>query len=674
MNSNKSTNNNFVLTRLEVSAAIGIEVKHHLTLENISVNKLLEYLSYIHCTIFAFVPYGHKKWLGILELSSGNNIVEPFESIVKLVKSNKKLLVRQQSKLLADCLYRLVNSRLFMYGNNLTAHRFIIELSKCFDIFAEIDLRKIKHKKEFLCLFPNQNKEKIEQVLSDLTQGEEYKLPSEDISNPTKIHTWNDSSIKIGKYRYLSFQDKESNETYLISYSGHMIPIEEVSLLLKNIDNFSELNDLEISIKKHWKKKLTPLEAKKLGHNVKIFNFSKDTKITKPICMDIDLLTGLPIDEISDFRKQLLDLHITVMELPDKVDTISNASNSIKLAAKNIKMVKDQIIEAVGENFKNCDVVPCIDNSPVLSISMGGSGSGKSICPVLAGNENAVVASLDDARYFFFTYLLLVAVNHHADDYKIVELAANMVRDITYNKSIEKHINMHMDGSGVPWLARYNELFQLVKPFYKTIVTAVEAPFIRDEKIDNIEEYPTAKLPAYYRVIKRADKGSLKSRAMPLDLALLKHKQFGISILEAIHSVDCDEVVLVNSSKFRPPVLLARTVEVSTKVKDVLSLHGLNQEIAKKYKLMSIHQDHLGKNKINYAKVDYRLVKKTHSGYIILVIYNVDDFIDMITKSYLNKGAKYIEDILADGDCMSHWWKDIVRSEKSYIENKEMII
>jgi Zeta toxin len=121
---------------------------------------------------------------------------------------------------------------------------------------------------------------------------------------------------------------------------------------------------------------------------------------------------------------------------------------------------------------------------------------------------------------------VLVAAEHHADDYILVERMANSLRDWVKDHALAHKYNLLYDGSGIVYPNRYDKIVAEAKAKnFRTRLCAVDAPM---EQV----------IP---RVIARKQK---TGRTLPWTVATGKHTDLPFSLFPGIDDLKVDKVLL----------------------------------------------------------------------------------------------------------------------------------
>jgi hypothetical protein len=193
-----------------------------------------------------------------------------------------------------------------------------------------------------------------------------------------------------------------------------------------------------------------------------------------------------------------LNDHRYAQELRERVKNNPHLSNITDIALEHIGNITAQ-----ANSVKHRQLKGKTDHQkdPLLVISMGGAGTGKSGAETMihaATYHNYVEASLDKFRNDSAIYHVLQAANHHADDYAIVEPFAAAIREWVSKGAIEGGYNLLYDGTSIPFAKRYDNLLTQAKQKkqpYTVVVAGYDTLLVEPEGQEGAIE-----VPAYKRV------------------------------------------------------------------------------------------------------------------------------------------------------------------------------
>lgn len=488
----------------------------------------------------------------------------------------------------------LISLKIFERGNNLTIRCFLLSLASTLSL--DLDFRRLNSSdfKYFLCPENTVQITSVFQNLFDITKI----IKPQPVLNKWPI--WPDASYYLEGVRRLSV--KLHNEQYLVKLNGQLIRITP--------NNKLEPTNAFL---------IQPKEKEKLQVDGLKF---KDELEVPLIDLDEDLFTGLNIDkELPLLNKHLAKLGIPIRDVPEAVYRLEGLDLSlVKRAAERISVMREVVenlaLEATSKAVST--------DLPKFFLAMGGSGSGKSLLKEMveyACNNSYVEASLDKVRYKSYVYQLLIAADHHADDYKMISQFANALRDRIVHLVLHKKANLLLDGSGIPYKEKYAEIIKLFKNSdYQTYVLVSESPIC----VPPQSAYES--IPAYKRIISRFEDDT-DHRTLPWEIAIQKHIGQARSMLDASLDDSVDYLFMLDSIIPKEKAyLLALTLGEDEDIIAVLSSIKLPFTNFNKNHISCIHTKKLPNQKQ-------------------LVITNLERFVESIEKSNMNPKAKGPEDI-----------------------------
>lgn len=387
-------------------------------------------------------------------------------------------------------------------------------------------------------------------------------------------------------------------------------------------------------------------------------------------CLDVNLLTGLR----SPSHTELLEL-LKVVE-GDKATILQFANNpalkhKLQVAAGNddrllrtVEIAYERLgkINAKLENLRTAlfeGKTP--DPQPKLFMSMGGAGAGKTVVEDIAQTQcgdNFVIASLDEFRKKSDLYRVLIAANHHSDDYVFVEPFANRLRDAVAEYAQINRINILYDGTGIPYQPRYATIIGQFKAcgFY-TQITAVDAFLIKP--VGREEELKRSTV-----IFSVKDRFEKTGRALPWVVTIDKHIRAPRSFLQALQDAALDKISLfANDGERNSHYLVAESFDFTEQEVRTLQHHQKTNNLY--VYLITLSQTRLDAFLHNLAQGDVEqinsLLERNHgfnegnvgyqiypnnTGNRVLVIYNLRRMVDFVQKRQLNPNASNEEGLL----------------------------
>ena len=485
---------------------------------------------------------------------------------------------------------------IYSYGNKLTLDFFLVALSKLpalAEVYPEgIDFRrmdsadlqtmqeqKLEHK-QVVAAFMHATDPSIVHPLMNLDREQDGK---------TGYQKWDDKTEYIGGVPFLSHED--DGVKYLVTMNGGLTPLTEQ--LKEDITKYFEKGGLisEFEMQKATKYiKLPELpnlkneEREKLENSFAALKNSEEISgvmrskkqieegVAPLLCLDVNVMSGLrpaSNSQLMEFLEQNKDIFQSTEENSDgksekrkknlaKLDLLDNPPSKniskedflkpllarangnprmeeiLKVAYDHVNANMRHIETDLAEKFK--DVKPvATGKTPRMYMSMGGSGSGKTVVETIVkaecGEEGKgfVVSALDSFREYNPINTLLLAAGHHADDYSIIDPYASELRERVTKKAREDMVNILCDGSGIDYKGRNDETVERFKNAkFHTQVVAVETD--------------------YNSAVERVNgRYQSKNRAMPWIRVADKHINFAPSFLDAVADKNLDKTSLISA-------------------------------------------------------------------------------------------------------------------------------
>jgi hypothetical protein len=611
---------------------------------------------------------------------------------------------------------------LFDYGNNLTLDYFMAALGKRRDFQAVygdggIDFRRIDgddfealHSKD-----PSGNALK-KAFLHALDPKRNPKLDNKKSGYPALPS----NQVEISEINFLAHTDGEGKK-YLVTMNGGLVRLtKEVkrkveaqlrsNKILADIDPIT--TDQLAKGEDHQPMYLPGTEELRQGYSGTgekfIDGFRTTAKEAPLVCLDADILTGLrkpSLDKLNAMLKkcdptasifslnknkkggddranaELLAKLNKEAEKEPTPDDIARAKRSIQVAYEHLNHVTDRLDELKNEIFKGDGTDKHkpknkATGTPQLYVSMGGAASGKSNVTKMAvnqlGEDNVVVASLDEYRTFSKLHKLLIAAKHHADDYKLTSPFGNALREWVTNYAKAERYNLVFDGSGIDYKdpSKSMDYAKRVADFKKSGFKTQVVAYDRD----------------YEEAVYSADKRlGTEQRGMPWKMMLEKHSRTPFSVIQAVNDPNLDKFSLFANDNDR--FLVAETFDMAKGdlanleqqplngvLKDYLANmaktrpDGILQDLAtgkiEKQKRKAAEataapatptvipaKDDLIKQLLERVPT-YKKDKEHNAVYLslgkkdrVLAVYDVDRFVKVLEKSRLNPDAAGLENV-----------------------------
>lgn len=316
-----------------------------------------------------------------------------------------------------------------------------------------------------------------------------------------------------------------------ISIHGRRFLTYDNNIVLQN-GSLINLPAAIVAIEKYLQTNRHVSELQFISSNQYLCDASQDDKelMSSPVCLDIDYLTGLLIKEELPAFKAILEVHGQDACWPINPDWFDD--KRLKKAAYRSIDIMSKIIGALQHLLDGATSV----ETPMLFCSLGGIGSGKSKMNDIiaqATNHNYITCSVDDMRMLSSVYHLLIAANHHDDDYAIMREYAYAA--FTYvNAEIKKRrLNFFRDSSGIPHEGRNQKAVQeFVRSGFSThclvAVATMHGDYLPESLVHN-------------RIVKRFLE---KKRAVPWPISLTKHQQQPLAQTASILDENFQHVIL----------------------------------------------------------------------------------------------------------------------------------
>jgi hypothetical protein len=470
------------------------------------------------------------------------------------------------------------------------------------------------------------------------------------VNPPDQFTQWPNNSVNIGGIPFLSHKEEDGSLS-LVTVNGGLVTLDDAmrAKLEANITSGKHLIEYAtVSEQEIGGRSLPGTEA--LSGNAFIDGLKVTPDAVPLFCLDLDILTGLreqdrvaletlvgqvkkgaTIFDMSNnesFRRQLKDAAASE-RLKTTVDI---AYDHISRSTANLETLKDEILSGKTASAH-----------PKLFMSMGGAGVGKSSVEEIAHaqcGDNFVVASLDEFRGKSDLHKVLVAANHHSDDYIVVDPFANTLRTWVANAAKEKGISTLYDGTGIDYQGRYDTIVADFKQHgFTTEVVAVDAPLER----------------ARQRVEKRF---KTKHRALPWPVVVGKHVNAPRSFIQAAEDGKLDKLSLfANDTSHDKQYLVAESFVMADAGLATLRARQKAGTLAGYAKgLMREHEDSV-LSKLSHGQPDALIARipkleDSNIAYLVypsggkksvLVIYDVERFKQFTQKGMMNPHASSIE-------------------------------
>ncbi len=563
---------------------------------------------------------------------------------------------------LANFYQQMRKVRPFEYGNRLTLDFFMTVLGKLPAIKSVyeqgIDFRRIDAADGFA--LHNSNSSFEELIIAFQHAMDPGRCKS--LHNPPNGYgKWPENKKFISGIPFLSHKTKEGVEC-LVSVNGGLVPIDNIQEKLFIAGK--HLADYPLCAAENMIGFLPGTEDLRKTGDYQIDGIPIGKDGAAPLfCLDINLLTGLRSPshtELMELIKQCEGEKVSVLnlasneELKHKLLSVAGDDarliRTVEIAYERLGIMIKKLEAAQNELFEGKSA----DTNPKLFMCMGGAGSGKTVVEEIAQaqcGDNFVIASLDEFRKKSDLYRVLIAAEHHSDDYVYIEPFANRLRDSVADYAKKNRINILYDGTGIPYHPRYSTLVEQFKASdFETQITAVDAflvkpagrerELVRSGVIDSVKD--------------RFDK---TGRALPWVVTIDKHIRAPKSFLQALEHLSLDKISLfANDGERDKHYLVAESFEFSDQEIDSLHHDQKSGKLAEHLKnRIKDHQDSflkkLAKNQVHQitALIDRNPAFEENNvayqiyphkkGNRVLLIYNAKRMVDFVEKRQLNPNA-----------------------------------
>ena len=564
---------------------------------------------------------------------------------------------------LAKFYYKMRKVRPFSYGNRITLDFFVTTLGKlpAFKSVYEqgIDFRRLNRIDTAVL-------HDFDSELQSITIAFEHALDPSRIkglkNEPNAYGKWPENKVFIQGVPFLSHTTPD-NLVCLVLVNGGLVPLSAIED--KVFVNGKQFADNPVNAARHIVGYLPNTEALRDENKTDIDGIPLIAGETPPLfCLDVNVLTGLRSPSHTDLLELLKqcesDDKYALFTLADNTalkekllhaaKDDSRLSRTVNIAYDRLCSVNEKLESAVSAIFKN-KTSPI---HPLLFMSMGGAGSGKTAVEEIAYahcGDNFVIASLDEFRKISDLYTVLTAANHHSDDYVYVEPFANRLRQLVAEQAKKLRINVLYDGTSIPYAPRYSKIVDdFKKSGFKTQVTAVDAFIVKPEGRED-------ELPRSAVVCSVKARYKQTGRALPWVVTVDKHLRAPQEFLAALEHRDLEKISLfANDGDKDRHYLVAECFAFTDLEVNTLHNHQNNKTLANYLdQLIKTHDDSVLKNlaandgeklqglidrnpSFNENNVAYQVYNSRH-GNRVLAIYNVRRMVDFIEKRQLNPNA-----------------------------------
>ncbi len=584
-----------------------------------------------------------------------------------LFDSNGYVIYHEQehvAQVLAKFYEQVRDIKPFGYGNDLTLDFFMVALGKL-PAFQEvypagIDLRRLDDADKQALHQPG-NVRGVEEAFKHAMDPSRTP-PLKNVANG--YGKWEKHVEYVSGIQFLSHV--KDRETYLVTANGGLVPLKEIKPLLekhlKSDELLSDFKGIKPEMVQGYLPETEELRARGKTHidGIKV----GEGQPAPLVCLETNILTGLRspahnalIGMIAQCRPKGTPL-FSLANNPDLKHDLKQVAGDEKrrhmvdVAYERLSAVTDKLNAEKARIFEGKER----DVNPKLIVSMGGAGAGKSSVKKMfqaqCGN-NFVEASLDEFRKKSDIYKVLIAANHHGDDYITIEPFANTLRQWVADGARDVDpkkpgfYNVLYDGTGVVYKTRYSDVVNDFKKLnYHTQVAAVDTPmFTAVERVDS-----------------RAKKDN---RALPWIVVTGKHTRTPKSFVQAVEDTQLNKVTLfANDGKENHEFLVAESFTMSHRDVKQLREHQQAGTLAEHLKSWATHKEDStlkvlasgeGARSIeemlalnpkfdekNVAFIVYPGVEQNR----VLLVYNSERYVELLNKGSMNPHASFKEGLM----------------------------
>ncbi len=564
---------------------------------------------------------------------------------------------------LADFYQKMRQVRPFSYGNRITLDFFLTALGKlpAFKSVHEqgIDFRRLEAADTSALHDLDSYYQAVIIAFEHALDASRTKV----LENEANAYgTWPENKVFISGVPFLS-HTTDQGTLCLVLVDGGLVPLETIKD--KIFVAGKQFADNPVDATRHIIGYLPDTEALRLPEKTEIDGISVSPEQTPPLfCLDVNVLTSLRspshtellelIQQCEGDDKYLIFTLANNKELKAKLLNAANGDErlirSVEIAYTRLSKISEKLDKALEEIFIGKKAV----THPMLFMSMGGAGAGKSAVEEIAEahcGDNFVIASLDEFRKISDLYTVLTAADHHSDDYNYVEPFANRLRQMVADHAKKSHINILYDGTSIPYSPRYQKIVEQFKASgFKTQITAVDAfivkPRGRESELMRSDVISSVKM-----------RYEQTGRALPWVVTVDKHIRAPLQFLQALEHPHLEKISLfANDGEKDRHYLVAESFLLTDLDVENLQQHQLSNTL-KDYltKLIHNHEDSILKKLSTDNQTDIEslinrnpIFEETNLSYLIynsqygnrvLVIYNMRRMVDFVEKRQLNPNA-----------------------------------
>ncbi|MEE9338987.1 MAG: zeta toxin family protein [Methylococcaceae bacterium] len=564
---------------------------------------------------------------------------------------------------LADFYQKMRQVRPFSYGNRITLDFFLTALGKlpAFKSVHEqgIDFRRLEAADTSALHDLDSHYQAVTTAFEHALDPSRTKV----LENEANAYgTWPENKVFISGVPFLS-HTTEQGTLCLVLVDGGLVPLETIKD--KIFVAGKQFADNPVDATRHIIGYLPNTEALRSPEKTEIDGISVSPEQTPPLfCLDVNVLTSLRspshtellelIQQCEGDDKYLIFTLANNKELKTKLLNAANGDErlirSVEIAYTRLSKISEKLDKALEEIFIGKKAV----THPMLFMSMGGAGAGKSAVEEIAEahcGDNFVIASLDEFRKISDLYTVLTAADHHSDDYNYVEPFANRLRQMVADHAKKSHINILYDGTSIPYSPRYQKIVEQFKASgFKTQITAVDAFIIKPKG----RESELMRSDVISSVKMRYEQ---TGRALPWVVTVDKHIRAPLQFLQALEHQHLEKISLfANDGEKDRHYLVAESFLLTDLEVQNLQQHQLSKTLKGHLtKLIHNHEDSILKKLSTDNQTDIKslinrnpIFEETNLSYLIynsqygnrvLVIYNMRRMVDFVEKRQLNPNA-----------------------------------
>jgi hypothetical protein len=600
---------------LQISIALNRAKKFVTPISSLDHKVLADSYLKVHKLLFC-------DFIDLITTSPSAKLIKIFNEFQLSIKENSEITL--VCKALSTLFTVLNEMNIFSFGNNITVRKFMHDLSiyltKLGILPQPIDFRLA-------------DEELYE--LKDLDLALEFKRIVMSSGLPEfkcDFESWPllpDASIKIGQFRYLTYEDN-----FLVTLNGGLIEIETAGITLeRSLKKRGNPNDFTVNRSAtqgylfNNSKPISTLDGLTFGDEVPL------------MCLDVDHLTGMVMNaKFYDLLHKLNVRKLSVLDIPE-IDGFKTLIDD-KVRAR-VQRLRGYINIVKRRFFK--DKKPAVGIAKFF-LSQGGVGSGKSSLESYINNDtrgNHVTASIDKARGCSKLLDFYVKCSHHSDDYKALSLFSHcLVEEIT-KEVCQGNYHYFKDSSGIPFgKSNIDSVASFKEAAYETSIYSAFAPLFVEKDRKDLDK------PVHMRILKRYQK---RHRAVPWQIVIMKHIGHPAAFFDAIKCQDLDNLIIYDAARKKGETKLLAYMKAVTK-EDIEELRRA-RSISKGHllkellELSIVDEDDIPKEFV-LKRLDFLECAELGHKFRILIVFDMVKFIDFIQKGNLNEDATGYDELV----------------------------